>query len=376
MARRLLAKAWDEPTLVVSVLSDHSTRASGVVRLAVAGSDTTVFAKRPVDPSSAARERAALEFLNDIDSPIPLSPALYAADVESGAMVLEDLGDGEGPNTGDLLMGSDPELALVALLEHARLLATLHGLTLGRWEAYREKRGPTIRAAAFEEPWPDHSGEPVPEDELAARARDYRRVLESVGVRAGAGYADEIVALGRATEGVPTPRWALCKGDQNMAGDYVRFKGLPRLMDFGAGGFRPALSEGMPERMTWGCTMAFPRDVADQIASAYQAELAIHAPDLPHSPYARSEAAARWNVFHTLVRLPRALEGDFQRGPTRMRQQTIAWLRAFCESEGADAYPALHEGAEGCLERLRSVWDEADFHLPRWPAFANSRLDP
>src|SRR5690349_5694731 len=79
---------------------------------------------------------AAAEFLNTVPSAIPFSPTLYSGSRDYGLIVLEDLGDGEGPNTFAALCGDDAELAEETLLEHVSLIGQLHAATTGRHEEY------------------------------------------------------------------------------------------------------------------------------------------------------------------------------------------------------------------------------------------------
>ena len=98
--------------------------------------------------------------------------------------------------------------------------------------------------------------------------------LDSLGLRVCPGLADEIAHVTSAVEVNPGPLLAYCKGDQNAAADYIRCAGQPRLFDFGAGGLRQALIEGMPGRITWGCMMRVPQRVVSSMEKAYQLRLA------------------------------------------------------------------------------------------------------
>src|SRR5205085_271589 len=127
---------------------------------------------------------------------------------------------------------------------------------------------------------------------------------------------------------------ALCKGDQNMPNDYLRLNGQPRMFDYGSCGLRHALVEGMPARMTWGCTMGIPRELLAPLDEAYRARLAAARPEIrADAVYHRalSEAAARWHLLHVVHRLPEAVIADRPRGPTSLRQQVVAWVLAFAE---------------------------------------------
>ena len=83
---------------------------------------------------------AAARFLEGLGHDPPLSPRFYAGDREHGLIMLEDLGDGESPNTTDALQGHDPQLAEQTLVEQAALLGQLHAATMGRYEEYRNIR--------------------------------------------------------------------------------------------------------------------------------------------------------------------------------------------------------------------------------------------
>ena len=79
---------------------------------------------------------AASEFLNDVSSDVPFSPKLYAGSRDFGLIVIEDLGNGEAPNTSDVLLGNDAELAERTLIEHISLIGGLHAATIGRDKEY------------------------------------------------------------------------------------------------------------------------------------------------------------------------------------------------------------------------------------------------
>jgi hypothetical protein len=82
------------------------------------------------------------------------------------------------------------------------------------------------------------------------------------------------------------------------------------------------------------------------------------------------EAGARWNIFHVNHRLPDAIKGDRQRGPTSLRQQTIAWIEVFAElSEEHGQMRALGESARVMWKRLHELWPTELCVLPYYPAF-------
>src|SRR5262249_39442459 len=82
---------------------------------------------------------AASLFPEQVPRGPPLAPRCHGGDLAAQVSVLEDLGDGEGPGTRELLLGDDPDRA-AALVEHLRLVGELHGATARRAEAYARVR--------------------------------------------------------------------------------------------------------------------------------------------------------------------------------------------------------------------------------------------
>jgi hypothetical protein len=337
----------------------------------------------PVTPNAAHwlfNDWAAARFLGDIPHDPPLGPAFYGGSREFGLIVLEDLGEGEAPNTADALQGDDPALAEQTLVERASLIGQLHAATLGRAEQYRRIRsalGPAPQPEKlYQDPWSDARLRPIRPAEVDEVIRLYHAGFEALGLRPRPGIEEEIAFVTRAVEGDPGPFLAYCKGDQNGAGDYLRRGGRPRLFDFGAGGFRHALIEGMPGRITWGCMMRIPKHVVPLMERAYQTRLAegyAEASDDHLFRRSMAEACARWNILHVIHRLPDALEGDRQRGPTTLRQQTVAWIEAFAElSEEVGQMGVLGKSARDMVERLRQLWPAEMSRLPYYPAFRDA----
>jgi hypothetical protein len=321
---------------------------------------------------------AAVRFLDSLGHDPPLSPRFYAADRKHGLIVLEDLGDGEAPNTIDALQGHDPQLAEQTLVEHAALLGQLHGATIGRYEEYRQIRlglGPTPHPLKlYQDPWSEARLSPIPASEVDEAISSYRAVFASLDIRSQPGVEDEIAHVTTVVEAKPGPFLAYCKGDQNVAGDYLRRLTKPRLFDFDAGGFRHALIEGMPGRMTWGCQMRIPARVQRDMESAYQAALSRGYAEVADDRVfycGMVEAGARWHILHIIHRVPAALSGDYQRGLTTLRQQVVAWLEAFADlSEERQQLQSLGKSARVAVKRLRELWPAEVCSLPYYPAFS------
>ncbi|MCA1624218.1 MAG: ecdysteroid 22-kinase family protein [Acidobacteria bacterium] len=319
---------------------------------------------------------AASEFLGNVPSDIPFSPQLYGGSREFGFIVLEDLGDGEQPNTFDALLGRDPELAEQTLLEHISLIGQLHAATIGRDEEYRRIRnrlGTLPKPEKlFQDPWSETRNRLIPLSEVEEAIKLYRTVFENLGIRAEQGVADEIEFIASAVEARPKQFLAFCKGDQNAAGDYIRRRGKPRMFDFGASGLRHALIEGMPGRFTWGCMMRIPERLKPLMDAAYKSQLTQKHSEMTEEVFKRAmiEAGARWHIFHVVHRLPDALSGDRQRGLTTLRQQTFAWLTAFADLyEEFGGMQALGLSARRIAEHLRNLWSVEVCNLPYYSAF-------
>lgn len=319
---------------------------------------------------------AAAEFLGDIAGEVRFCPQLYGGSREFGLIVLEDLGGGEAPNTYDALLGNDAELAGQTLIEHVSLIGGLHAATIGlhkKFERIRQRLGAVPKPEKlYQDPWSDARNRRIPASEVREATELYRAVFEKLGISPEKGVADEIELVTGKVEENPKQFLAFCKGDQNAAGDYIRKNGVPRLFDFGVGGFRHALIEGMPGRFTWGCMMQIPGLFKPLMDAAYKSQLTAKYPEITDATFRRAmmEAGARWHIFHVIHRVPDAVSGDRQRGLTTLRQQTIAWLAAFAELyEELGGMKALGKSARRMLERLSNTWAVDASDLPYYPAF-------
>jgi hypothetical protein len=324
---------------------------------------------------------AACLFLERVPHDPPFAPTCYGGDAETQTVVLEDLGDGDGPNTYDLLLGDDPEKAAAGLVEHARLMGRLHAATMGRLETYSSIRGALGPAAPtkplYQDPWSLPRGSALPEHERAAAVENYRSACRLLGLTPAAAVADEIEQVTARVEAEPGPFLAFCQGDVNLPGNCLRQSARLRLYDYDCGGYRHALVEGLAGRLTWGCSSRIPADVVRAMDAAYREELAggcVAAGEDRSYRQALVEAAARWHVFHVIWRLPTGLERDFLRGLTTFRQQLLAWLDAFVGVvEELGLATALGESARAVGRCLRARWPPETGRLPYYPAFSEGK---
>jgi len=388
-AEGLLTQHWDRPVQLKPVVMHDATR-SRVLRCrvspAVADGPETVAVKHVLprlghphfDTFALLNDWAACQFLGAIECDPPLAPLVYAGDARRSLIILEDLGEGEGANTPELLNGSDPDRATQGLLEHVALLARLHGATLFKASEYRTLRaslGPQAPCGElYTDPWSNARSIPWCEEALDSAISRYRLVAKQVGIDPEPSVDAEIAEVTQRVEVDPGPFLAFCKGDQHLGGDFIRCGRKLRLFDFGEGGFRHALLEGLPGRMTWGCYGYIPPRLLPQLDATYQAELALHRSSAADRTLFRSamvDAGARWNLFHVIHRIPVALIEDRQQGPTTRRRLCVAWLEAFSQlAEEFSLRPALNRVARTMAHKLRASWSIDGRPQPPYGAFA------
>jgi hypothetical protein len=379
IAERLLSEHFDRGLTLRPERTWNSAK-SIVLRCRTEPSSTvvspTVIVKRSTC-GAALEDLAAALFLEQVPQEPPLAPLCYGGDPASQTVVLEDLGDGDSPNTYDRVMGNDPQAAAAALLDHIRLTGQLHAATIDRQEDYARIRaalGPIIAPKPlYQDPWSNARGTPIPESETKRACWNYRDGLRAVGLTVPAGVTDEIEMVTDRVEGDPGPYRAFCQGDLNEPGSCVRQAGRLRLYDFDASGFRHGLLEGLAGRLTWGCMSRIPADVMRDMNAVYRTALQGGcAAAREDSEYRRAlvEAAARWHIFHVIWRLPTALERDYLRGLTSLRQQMLAWLEAFVQIvEMYGHTPVLGDSAGALVGYLRAQWPTEVGELPFYPAF-------
>jgi len=319
---------------------------------------------------------AALEFLANLRLDPALCPHLFGGDPSTPFIVMEDLGvDAAEPL--ELLDGADPDRAEAALVSYMKCLGRLHAATLGQSPQFRSiwqsLGGQPYIKPLYHDPW--SCCQPRDAPEILQAIREYRDVFKLVDLVPERGIDHEFENVTHWIEACPEHYSALCQGDQNGPGGCLYNTHDLRLIDFGACGFRHPLLEGMPHRLTWGCTKRIPRRLYSRLEKAYQSELARgykEAQDDAFFHTAMVHAAARWNIFHTIWRVPDALQADRPRGLTSLRQQVIAWLNAFSEmSEEFNQMPCLGNSARRLLSRLKQLWPADTHTIPYYSAFDN-----
>jgi hypothetical protein len=342
-------------------------------------SSFVVKAARTASPDASEmlwNDWAALQFLGELRLDPPLCPRLLGGDPSVPFIVMEDLGaNSVEPNA--LLDGTDPDRAEAALISYVKCLGQLHSATLGKSAHFQRVRrslaGDLSQKPLYHDPW-SCSQQRAPA-EIAQAIREYRSVFTLAGIAPEDGVDDEIELATNEVEQCPQPHSVLCQGDQNGPGGCLYTTPGIRLIDFGACGIRHPLVEGMPHRLTWGCTKRIPRRLYSRLEKTYQLELSRRyrqAADDSFFHAAMMAATARWNIFHTIWRVPDALEGDRPRGLTSLRQQVVAWIDAFAEmSEEFNQMPSLGNSARRLLSRLKELWPAETHTIPYYSAFTS-----
>lgn len=317
---------------------------------------------------------AALEFLGRLGLDSPVCPRLLGGDRSTPFIVMEDIGANSVDPT-ELLEGNDTGCAEAALVSYMKCLGRLHNATRQKSAEFRAIRGalgvlPDPKPL-YHDPWSNcrqHGS-----TEVQQAIQEYKEVFRALDIGPHQGVEDEIEAATTKIEECTEPYSAFCQGDQNGPGGCLYVGNDVRFIDFGACGFRHALIEGMPHRLTWGCTKRIPARLYSLLEKTYQAELAKGYRDAADDAQFRTAmiyAAARWNIFHIIWRVPDALPGDRARGATSLRQQIVAWLGAFSDmTDEFDQLPALGSSARRLQSRLKALWPPETHTIPYYSAF-------
>jgi hypothetical protein len=327
-----------------------------------------VKSRRPDDHRRAgdttSRERAALEFLDEIGS--DAGPRILAHDDALGFVVLEDLGDSSALE--DLLVEDDPDAATAGFVALAKAVGRMHASTRERQDAfYARLRG---------------TGVSPRRDRLSLAntpLSEYWSTLRLLA--AGHDGLPDATAANRDIDDVlawmsePGPMLVLSNGD--LAPQNCRLgSGSARLLDFEDAKFQHALLDTAHLRLPFyggPCWSRLPAEVGSMAETAYRAEFATTCPGvLDGETYAAGMAAATaaWAVTR-LVRLPKLLAADepHPMGFSRRGQMLDTIQVAIDASTTAGTLRSLRTWFEKTVATLRRQWP----HLPAaqdvYPAF-------
>lgn len=384
---RLLTRAWDGDVRVGAVETLRAGKVHRVhVRRSPAGAPATVLLKTaldepglPVDPDATEgnpaqlllEEWAGLEFLGGEGTHPGLVPRFYAGDRERCLVLSEDVGAGD--TLVETLCGDDPVLAEFRLTEHARALARLHAVTIGREGEYRRIRD-GLGPRGVDRSWRRHG---IVLDtqgwgDLRSLRDDLAATFEHLGQRCSPAFwaeYDELVE----TVGTRSPFRTYVHSDS--CPDNVLFTSSgTRLVDFERGGFHFCLLDAAYPRLSMPhCFWAgrIPLAVTAAAESAYRQTLAPTIPEVADDRrfgQAMTAACAYWIVSNGTWLVHRGFDADFGWGPATWRQRVFLRLQQFAAtSEEFDALPAMGAAARETISRLHRHWEFQD--VPVFPAF-------
>jgi len=310
-------------------------------------------------PHSAAgrllTDWAGCQFLADLSPSEPLAPRVFAADRETGVLVIEDLGD--GASLSSFLQTGSFDTAAQALEAYAAGLGRLHASTAGRaaeFVALRSSLGLQSEADdPFVQMWPARN---LPK--LPSLCRD----LDIDWTEAASVELEAVVAA----IAEPGELNALSQGD-TCPDNHRLLEGGVRFLDFEFAGFRHALLDlafiWLPFP-TCQDVQRLPRDLADGATKAYRAEFQIE--DVTFNR-ALLHARAWWTMLSLGAYLPQALQADKRVGTGTLRQRLLLWLQNFADA-GPDELPVLRTLTLRLSETLRDRWG-ADAESLFFPAF-------
>lgn len=310
------------------------------------------------NPVQLRTEQAALEFLAALDP--TLVPGLLAADTASadprvGFLVCEDLAPREPLRA--VLLRDGPRRCAALLTSFARALARLHTRTLGRADAYYDRRsrlGPVDRQAdveAFLGSW--HTGV---------------RHMDDAGVPMSGAATDELAGI-VAELADPGAFLAFSNGDPGVNNYLVDSAGDGRLIDFEAAGFRHALTDLVNDLYLPGSMWLTVGDpMANGVEEAYRDTLAPVVPEVVDDRrFGRTVTGAGF-VFAAgrLATLPKM---DTRPYGNHSRLHRVATLEAAADTAGRHrSLPHLAGWARTAAAALRRRWPDTDVDL--------SALDP
>ncbi|MEV4414275.1 hypothetical protein [Catellatospora sp. NPDC049609] len=319
------------------------------------GTPTTVIVKTFDDPSSWARESAALAVL-PAGTP---APRLLAAGASPPVVVMSDLGG--GGSVADALLGTDPLAATTAVEAWADAIGAVHRATLGLRDAFRVELD--ARAAPGSEPMTSLTAT------LEKSVDGLRAACEPLGVTVPEALAEafraEAARLGDDAAAALSPSDA-CPDNNVFTGD-----GLA-LIDFEHAEWRHLAWDVAYLRVPWPscwCSWRLPDEVADRAVARYRAALADHLPYVATPAFDRDVAAATdlWSVVYSSWFLPVALAEDAPAAPDPDMPGRRARLLHRLDLARASRRPEIAAFAAELRGVLAARWGETPLALA--PAF-------
>ena len=346
--------AVSPPTVIVRLLRDDPSRSGGW---------------------RIQNERAALEFLTSIGSPV--APRIIAGDAASRLLIAEDLG--HHPSLLHLLLGADRSAACHGLRAFARGMGGLHADTIGYASAYEEHR----MRFGLADPGTEYSASHPAITENWARVR---HAVHQLGLPQPRGVAGDVEVIAHLLAG-SSDGLALSSGDPSplncmVVNDEVRF------FDFEDACFRHPLIDASVMRYlypTGGPVWHLPPEVANSVEASYRDKLRRVCPfatDDEDYEQGIAAACAAWTILR-MTRLTRVDAGPDRDSwpilpldwsapiPTRSRRQQLVSILETCISSlrQAGVHDALAAWFEAIATSLRARWPEAMDETLLYPAF-------
>lgn len=306
---------------------------------------------------------ASMQFLRQVEMPMPLVPAFYGGERQAGLFVMEDLG--AGTRLDHLLLGDDAEAAEAGLLAYAEIHGRLHAQTIGRQKEYlrlREALGPATSISEY-----------FAYDHVVPALHAVAELLE---LPLQPGVDDELASL-KETLLDPGPFLAFVQSD--AAPDNVLCDGTDwRLIDFEGGRYTHALLEGVYIRMpfpTCWCVYRLPAAIMQRAENAYRTELARMCPaaaDDRRFYHAVVEACITWVLnFHAHLRpLEKMLALPLIHVALTDRQRFLLYVNTAADaSEQLSHMRATGASLRAIASKLTQIWPEA-VDPPYYPAFS------
>ncbi len=354
VAEGLLQQVWGRAVRLdtpAEVLAEHGWPT--VLRCTVSGGERdSVIVKTyrswaPYDPTRAEgpatglfAEWAALAMLDEDLSNNGQIPKLHASSRDDGVLIIEDLG--RGSTLEDVLIGDDDMTARNAVVELGRVLARVHGSTVGRrarYEQIRSALGPLVQLRTW----------------IDTRWTDAMEALRMLEIEIPHRAARE---LERTRVAIAEPgRWGgVCHSEPGSDNAIVP-SGRLRLIDFEASYWGHVAADVAFPRMAFGhlpVVGALPASVVDEFEDAYADEFSKMQPDLASKLSAAIDAASVWLALECLgahYKLSFDETNAPYGGERGRRQLGSQWTQIAQRCDGA-----IGELARGVLDGFTRVW--------------------
>jgi hypothetical protein len=362
LAQRALTRGFTNPVCLTlsSPVVDYPGAAAIVLRCRMQTDDSnipkSVIVKRSMSPDNhLLREWSNLEFLTTLEPIRPLIPALYAGDESGEILIMEDLEPGR-ELLGNIVEGTEPEVATAGPIAFHRALGTLHGDSIGKETEFRRftLRGNAATASR-------HVIHRIQETFAALPG-----LLEREGIAVDQHLHDELTEFQREIDN-HGPFHAFVHGDASVGNAfYDPIDDDVRLIDFESGAFRHALLDGSYPCIryilsVWARRM--PLDLQRILLKTYRDTLSEYCPEASDDEqfhHGLIACSAFW-LAAILTYLPSVVEQDRKRGRSTERQRIVAALDHFVRLADDCGMPgALATAADNLHCRLRNQWSSED----------------